>query len=492
MLNPEHAAILAALGAANDTSAPQARQAAVNFAVRSPLCLVFIANGNQNCICVDWEATFCPADLASPCDLENKAMVMLGNDINTSMAVVIPDNAFACTGEHTAHDMGCTRRANGHGTSDGPVFRFDHAASGTDHTNDFQTRQAFPLSADTTLALLPCVDNVGRIALLAFHQTALKTDLGSADAAVVTTARRLRDWCCMAVMNSNAANTPPHVGLNVVTPEGLPATQALAKRASHTQKLELTKLGVGEPGLTTAAFQQGMNELRQTHQELNQATLDHHTQRDHRSFSAHHGEALAEQAQNQCQAPNDAGLPEVHHLTATFQKHQVCGILTAKFQNRASESTMPLTLANAPLATPKMVDGMFCNCTPGGTGPQFGDGLTPIGVVCEGHQEHNAIVCKINQATRAKQGSSVSLRGAEILTATAARFLTDTHTAAEKLCGWLAIFNVFHGSEHPTATAIDTFVRRVAPCRSVGQLTQASSLLCLTATKEETRKKHQH
>jgi hypothetical protein len=55
-------------------------------------------------------------------------------------------------------------------------------------------------------------------------------------------------------------------------------------------------------------------------------------------------------------------------------------ILKSQFAERATASDLPLTAANAPLATPALLDQVWRN-----NGLTLGRGLTPFSVVCEGH-----------------------------------------------------------------------------------------------------------
>ena len=68
------------------------------------------------------------------------------------------------------------------------------------------------------------------------------------------------------------------------------------------------------------------------------------------------------------------------------------------FGERAIASTVPLTAANAPLATTKLVDDVFRNFVPAGTGLVFAQGLSPFAIVCEGHAETDSVRKALKQA----------------------------------------------------------------------------------------------
>ena len=388
-------------------------------------------------------------------------MVLVGDDLDAAIPMVFEDDTFTRGGNTTAFDITYITGVNGHTNAAGPVFRFPHTATGTGSTNDLRFRKVFPLSRAVGIACLQAAGTEGRLSLLAFYTTALLGDLGSADAAVVAAAEPLSDWCRVAVMNTAAA--APVVQLAPILAGTIADTQALVRRGNLVVKDLLAKLGVGGPALTTAAFQQGMTDLQTTHTTLNQAVIDYHTNRDTKGFSDRHGTALGQRVQNWCNVPNDLALPEVHRLAAAAHKHQLCGILNNQFQTRALASRVPLTLASAPLATTKLVDEVFRNYAPGGTGLVFAQGLSPFSVVCEGHAERELVVKKIHQATMAEQGSTLSLSDAESLTTTDVRFAAEPQVAAEKLCRWAAILEVFHGAAHTVAINAVEHVLAVGP-----------------------------
>ena len=56
--------------------------------------------------------------------------------------------------------------------------------------------------------------------------------------------------------------------------------------------------------------------------------------------------------------------------------------LNSFLQERAVASPVPLTLANTPLASPKLVDQVFHSLMLAGMGLTFSEGLTPFAMVC--------------------------------------------------------------------------------------------------------------
>lgn len=97
-------------------------------------------------------------------------------------------------------------------------------------------------------------------------------------------------------------------------------------------------------------------------------------------------------------------------------------------------------------------------------GLQFGSNPSPFGVVCEGHKESNTLNKLIKAAIIAKGLTSLSLADSERLLASAdIRFPTSPQTAAEKLCGWSVLINLFHGTAHATSEAFHNFVIVLEP-----------------------------
>ena len=95
---------------------------------------------------------------------------------------------------------------------------------------------------------------------------------------------------------------------------------------------------------------------------------------------------------------------------------------------------------------------------------QFGQHLTPLAAVCEGHKEANQLNKLIKSAVVAEGGSTLSLADLErLLTSVDLRFPTLPQIAAEKLCGWSVLVNLFHGALHVTAVIIRKFVIEVRP-----------------------------
>ena len=147
---------------------------------------------------------------------------------------------------------------------------------------------------------------------------------------------------------SAASRLPPH-------------QQALHRHRTSLYTAALFKLGVGDPGLTVAAYEAGVIRVETAMRENNVDHLTYLRDRDNKSFTQKHGDALANRVWAWCGAAADADLPEIHQLLAKSS-------IRSQIQALVSTSEVPLTLASAPLASTKLVDQVFRSLDPAGSG----------------------------------------------------------------------------------------------------------------------------
>ena len=119
---------------------------------------------------------------------------------------------------------------------------------------------------------------------------------------------------------------------------------------------------------------------------------------------------------------------------------------------------MPLTASQLPPATTELVNCEFRNFTPAITGLVFASGLTPFAIACEGHAEAFANHGLMKEAKISEGGTSMSLQDAESITSADVKFPSTACFAGEKLHGWSAVIDVFHGVAHDVATRVRNFV----------------------------------
>ena len=197
----------------------------------------------------------------------------------------------------------------------------------------------------------------------------------------------------------------------------------------------LTKLGVGGPALTSAAYDAGVTRVENAMIQTNADHITYLRDRANESFTQKHGDTLADRVYGWCGAVSDNDLPEIHQLLAKSSKHRDYAIINSQIQALVVTSTVPLTLASAPLASTKLVDQVFRSLDPAGSGVEFAAHLSPFAVVCEGHAEHVTVLRMVKQAERAESGSTMSLDDANRLATTDVRFPSAPQIAAEKLYG---------------------------------------------------------
>ena len=316
----------------------------------------------------------------------------------------------------------------------------------------------------------------GQYSLPLFYNTFLQPELDSAVAARVNAAEQMRDFFRCASTQNNANQNILRVGL--ITEANPLRVQSLRRHAQQVQQAALSRLGLGGPGLTTAAFNQGIVTLRDTMDENARQGRELERSKLTKTFTERHGDTLAQRMYNLTGAANDAGLPDIHGVLAkSTVKGRDYSILQAAVLQRANASPVPLTSQGAPIVTTKIMDEVFRSFQPGGTGLVFARGLTPFGVVCEGHKEMDLVRRTTKQAEIAETGGHLSLTDAEKMTTTDVRLASDPSVAAQKLYGWSIYIDLFHGNNHDISVAIRSFVAVVGPI-----LPQIASLCASTTS----------
>ena len=73
------------------------------------------------------------------------------------------------------------------------------------------------------------------------------------------------------------------------------------------------------------------------------------------------------------------------------------------------------------------------------------------------------LITSNKRAEIAFSGTSMTLQDAASITTTDVRFPSSPQIAAEKLCGWSVVIDVFHGVNHAVSNAVRDFVTEVGP-----------------------------
>ena len=454
---PDHAAILTEIGGASARTAPQVAVSVLNLAQRSPVAVAFKITGDVEHIYVAHSLSLFPQDLLDHTAFDFQTVALLGNNFDTATPVVLSPDASG-----RINDTRCQTAAQlvlGHAAAP-PVYTSGPHAATAPETSVIRVRRAFvlaPGSASTVLAASP----TGRFTLQGFYARFLQPDLDSGDAALVAAITPLRDWwraaCTLTAAGGSVIDVDPITS-------ALPlVNQRMTAWVTRQKTSALARLGVGGPGLTTAAFAAGVESLSRTMNTNATERLNYERARSQQSFTEKHGGALAQKMYYLTSQIRDNDLPEIHRLLAKSPRGRESGILANALEDRTQASPVPLALSNVPLVTTKILEEVFRGFTVSGSGLTFAAGLTPFAIVCSGHAEGAAIQSKLRQAAMAESGTSLTLEDAAKLTATDVRFPTTPQVAAEKLFGWSIYIDIFHGHATDIATNIRDMVTEVAP-----------------------------
>jgi len=454
--DPDRTSLLNVFGADAATSHTAAKTAILATAVNSPTFFSFGLVNDPNFIYIGYHPTAYPNDITSLSVYDNQVTMLVGDDLDACSMVALPMEAFGRVAAVRTRRLDYITGAEGHGAAT-PVFRFAIPDAGEEH-DLIRDRRVHLLPTGFATAALADYP-AGRIPLLAFYNALAGYLGGSADRAalIAPTVHWYRLYVTDAATTGSVLQVPG-------TAATLPHDQQAGNRHKNRVASELSaKLGIGGPNLSTHAFTQGIMNLGNTLTNNANAQVAYLRDRDNKTFTTRHGDALAQRMHQWCNAATDADLPEIHQLTAKANKGRDYAIVSSQIQARVQASSVPLTLATAPLATTKLMDDVFRSFQISGSGAEFATFLSPFAVVCTGHDDHQALQSLVRQAELAEQGGAMSLQDARRLISTDVRFPTTPQVAAEKCYGWSILIDLFHGSNHAVATCVRNFVNRAGP-----------------------------
>ena len=151
-------------------------------------------------------------------------------------------------------------------------------------------------------------------------------------------------------------------------------------------------------------------------------------------FTGKYGAAIAQRMHRLCNTPDDARLPDVHNLLVKApNKSHDYAIIQGLIQECTQASAVPLPVTCVPLTTTKLVDQVFRNFCPGGSGLVFSQGLFPFSIICDGQAEVEGVRALIKNAQIVEGGASVSLEDAQRITTSDVSFPSNPQSAEEKL-----------------------------------------------------------
>jgi hypothetical protein len=459
--NPDadYAALLAVVGGAALSNSPVTKAALLNTAVNTPVGCAFTLTGETGHIYVGYQPTAYPSDITAPNVYDGQVAMLIGNDLTVASMVVVPDVAFARCGDTNCYDLPYLAGVHGYGLVGGAAFRHAIPAGGAPGTGNLRSRPIMLLPRPVLVTALTTQPN-GHFTILGFYNSIIAPYVAGT-AAEQALIGPVAEWFRLMVMDTGAGAS---VLGSAATVSAAPIVQqALQRHRNSIAGALLSRLGVGGPALSTAAFNAGVNTIGVNMTDNNDAQLQYFRDRDNKTFSQKHGDALAQRMYNWCGVADDAGLPELHQLLAKSPKNRDYSIINAQIQARVTASAVPLTLASAPLMSTKLVDQVFRSLNPSGSGVEFAAHLSPFAIVCEGHAEYATVLDMVKQAELAESGSTMSLADASRLTTTDVRFPSQPQHSAEKLYGWSLGIDLFHGSNQPVADSTRNFVIGVGP-----------------------------
>ena len=459
--DPDYLAIDAVIGGGVGATRDVVRRHLTNLDARSPVALAVTLAGDNDHIYVVHSLSVYPASVTDATPFDNCLIGLCGNDFDACTAIVLPNDSCARTGDTLALNIPTMTGPAGHAAGP-PAFTFGPHAPGAANTDQLNVRRAVLLPPDyahTFLSNQP----TGRYTKLAFYTQFLQAPLDAGGAAAADIAPVAQWYRLACTWTNNHHNEMPTTIAPVtsVLPIENAGLNAWVRRVIARQ---LARLGRGGPGLTTAAFNQGIADVTTAIVDTSTARLEFERARNEKTFTDAYGATIAQLMYNLTGQADDDHLPEIHRVLARSPKSRAYAIVASLVQRRVAASTVPLTDVNMPIFSTKLIDEVFRSFQPAGTGVTFGQGLTPFAFTCEGHKEANTVREMVKRAEIVESGGALSVSDAEKLTSTDARLPTTPQQAAEKLYAWSIGVDLFHGENTAIARNVREFVLAAGPC----------------------------
>ena len=460
--DPDFTVIDAAIGQTAAANGPNVAAGIHNLATRTPTVVCFMLDSDLDHIYVGHSPQVYPSDPTEVTPMDGRLVVFVGKRPNAHLRIVLPAAAFTCSpADIHCLDIPTIMGANGHGHAP-PVLSSGPHAAGDPNTNPLRGRPLNLLPPSFAATAIDTHAN-GRYTMASFYATFLLGKYDSGNAAEEAMWLPTANWFWLASTHTGAAPTPCMAIQRVPIP--VPAHEHLLTQHCESRAAGLMALiGVGGPGLTSAhAFNVGINQLGQVMTNNTTTQIEFERAARTKTFADKHGAALETRLVRFCGQPDASTLPEVHNLLVNAPRGREYSILSSQFAERAKATDLPITVANAPIATPSLLEQVFRSYQPMGNGLALGKGLTPFAIVCEGHDKVEDIKELVKKAELVEGSATVSLSDTSSLTTTDIRLPTLVHITVEKLLGWSVVVDVFHGHGEPIAVSIREAVRDIAP-----------------------------
>jgi len=166
------------------------------------------------------------------------------------------------------------------------------------------------------------------------------------------------------------------------------------------------------------------------------------------SFTERNGEEPAAMLHRFCGVPGDDELPDVHKTMASYKdKSRDLVTINLGLLNRGNDLA-EINEINMPRASSHTL-ALFRNHDIIATGLEFGEGMNPFSICCQGHVQSKEPLAFAEKQRLLESGTaSVSLSDAVTFQSKDARFPRDVNQATDKLWGFSVMTDVYLGHAH--------------------------------------------
>ena len=457
--DPDYPSFCAAYAAARTHS--EASGIIHDFGVCSPVAVAFQLASDADHIYIGHTPGRYPSRIGVNSAFNGATVFLVGDKDSDVVPYAVPTDAFRMTGAVRAHELATLTTDTALWGAATPVFRSGPHAATDPHTTAVDVRRVMLVPCDKAAQVVDAAGADGRFDLRAFYEYLIEPEL-SGTPEQAARIEPLADWFRVACTEATATINIP-LGLTPLVGLDVPTTSQFYQWVESHRAHSMAKIGAIGPGLTSAAFDAGVTRITRSMETATQDSIAHDNAMRTKTFEDKYGRPLLELMKRLTDSATENDLPAVHRLLINNPKANGYSLINASLQERALSSTIPLSPHSSPLVTTKIMDEVFRQHQPGGTGQTFGTGLTPFAVICEGHKESAEASKLVREATIAESGSTVSLSDVRYLTSSDVRFPTLPHVAVEKLYGWSIFVDLFHGVGHPISVSIRNAVLAIGP-----------------------------
>lgn len=279
-------------------------------------------------------------------------------------------------------------------------------------------------------------------------------------------------WQCVSTRNGNGGTAQTHLYplTTVVGPGG-----AIVWDTAHRKVMrDLAPLGpaaaaaaAGLPAVTAAidtlhTDMAAQAALRETN-EAARADAERLRRERQQTFTERHGPEVAALLHRLTEAPGDDDLPQIHCDMAAY-KEKSRDITTLNLALYTRGTVVPaINDVSMPKATPHLIT-LFCTHNIIALGLDFGVGLNPFSIQCQGHASSKASIALATSQQLLESGdAALSMEAITRLQAKDTRFPPTINEAIDKLWGFSVVQDVYLGTTHPLCVAYAAFLSEVCP-----------------------------